>query len=53
MTAFEEEYMRRIIEDRKLTEEMVRDGELTEEEGYIRNDFRKLEILEEMPDSIE
>ena len=31
---------------------MVRDGELTEEEGYMRNDFRRLEILMEMPDKI-
>ena len=32
----------------ELTEEMVADGELTEEEVYMRNDFRKDEILMEM-----
>ena len=53
MSEFQKEYQRRCEIDRKITEEMVRDGELTEEEGYIRNDFRRLEILMEMPDDNE
>jgi hypothetical protein len=53
MSEFQKEYQRLCEIDRKITEEMVRDGELTEEEGYIRNDFRRLEILMEMEDNIE
>lgn len=44
---FKAEYMRRLELDRKVTEEMVADGEITEEEGYFRNDIRRFEILEE------
>lgn len=44
---FKSEYMRRLELDRKVTEEMVSDGEITEEEGYFRNDIRRFEILEE------
>lgn len=44
---FKSEYMRRLELDRKITEEMVADGEITEEEGYFRNDIRRFEILEE------
>lgn len=44
---FKSEYMRRLKLDRKVTEEMVADGEITEEEGYFRNDIRRFEILEE------
>ena len=53
MNDFQKEYTRRVIEDRKVTEQMVADGEITEEEGYMRNDFRRLEILMEMPDDKE
>lgn len=53
MNAFEKEYLRRCELDRKLTEQMVADGELTEEEGYFRNDMRRVEILIEMPDKID
>lgn len=53
MNELQKEYQRRCEIDRKITEEMVKDGELTEEEGYIRNDFRRLEILMEMPDNEE
>ena len=53
MSEFQKEYQRLCEIDRKLTEEMVRDGELTEEEGYVRNDFRRLEILMEMDDDYE
>ena len=53
MNEFQKEYQRLCEIDRKITEEMVRNGELTEEEGYIRNDFRRLEILMEMEDNIE
>lgn len=53
MSEFQKEYQRLCEIDRKITEEMIRDGELTEEEGYIRNDFRRLEILMEMEDNIE
>lgn len=53
MSEFQREYQRLCEIDRKITEEMVRDGELTEEEGYIRNDFRRLEILMEMDDNYE
>ena len=52
MSEFQKEYQKLCEIDRKLTEEMVKDGELTEEEGYMRNDFRRLEILMEMPDEI-
>lgn len=52
MNKFQQEYQRLCEIDRRLTEEMVKDGELTEEEGYMRNDFRRLEILMEMPDEI-
>lgn len=44
---FKSEYRRRLELDRKVTEEMVADGEITEEEGYFRNDIRRFEILEE------
>lgn len=44
---FRTEYMRRLELDRKVTEEMVADGEIIEEEGYFRNDIRRFEILEE------
>lgn len=53
MSEFQKEYQKLCEIDRKLTEEMVKDGELTEEEGYMRNDFRRLEILMEMPDDEE
>lgn len=53
MTAFQEEYQRRCEIDRQITEQMVQDGELTEEEGYFRNDIRRVEILIEMPDEWE
>ena len=53
MSEFQKEYQRLCEIDRKITEEMVRDGELTKEEGYIRNDFRRLEILMEMDDNNE
>lgn len=52
MNKFQQEYQRLCEIDRRLTEEMVKDGELTEEDGYIQNDFRRLEILMEMPDEI-
>lgn len=44
---FKSEYMRRLELDRKVTDEMVSDGEITEEEGCFRNDIRRFEILEE------
>lgn len=50
MTTFQEEYQRRCEIDRQITEQMVQDGELTEEEGYFRNDIHRVEILIEMPD---
>lgn len=53
MNELQKEYQRRCEIDRKITEEMVRDGELTEEEGYLRNVFRLFEILMEMPDNEE
>ena len=53
MAAFQKEYQRRCEIDRQITEQMVQDGELTEKEGYFRNDIRRVEILIEMPDEWE
>lgn len=50
MTEFQKEYERRCKLDREITEQMVADGELTEDEGYFRNDIRRVEILIEMPE---
>lgn len=40
------EYKKMLEEDQKITQQMIDDGELTEEEGYFRDQMRKDEILD-------
>ena len=45
---FYERYMKLVEADRKITQQMIADGELTEEEGRLRDEMRKDEILDDM-----
>ena len=46
----EEVYNKMVEQDRKYTEEMVANGELTEEEGFFRDLMRRDEILMDFDD---
>jgi hypothetical protein len=48
MLDFYDRYMILLEEDRKITHQMVEDGELTEDEGIFRDEMRKDEILDSM-----
>lgn len=43
-------YKKLVAEDRKLTQQMVDNGELTDEDGWFRDLMREDEIFEQIED---